>query len=389
MKKLALAALLSVSFALAQAQSNVAVYGIIDTGYIGTNYTGISGSATSKQNTNGFGNNAENASRLGFRGTEDLGGGTSVIFTIETGLNPDAATLSGFNNRQSFVGLKQNGLGQAAVGLQYTPIHKAVGQTDPGNQNNMMGDVIFTQSPQANGNSGSAPYASASSSSGETDGYTVRVANALTATSESFSGVTVTGLMVMNNQNQTQTSATAGGTTNYSGYGLGVNYEWHQLLLTANYQALKSYASAATLTSPTPAIWSAAGGGANTQDNQTYLAAKYDFGQIKAYAQYLNRSVTDAINSSYWANRSAQAVGLRGSWTPVVESWVSIGTGKVTAFGGNQPTANFHAFQLGTDYFLSKRTNLYAIYGQSQTTATTTIAGLSGSNYAVGIQHKF
>jgi predicted porin len=389
MKKILLATLLALGVSFAQAQSSVTVYGILDVGYIGTSYTGISGSATSKQTTNTFGQNAENASRLGFKGNEDLGGGTSAFFTVETGLNPDNATTSTFNNRQSFVGLKQNGLGNIAVGTQYTPIHKAVGLTDPGRQNNTVGNAIFAQNPQANGNSGTAPYASSSSSAGTTDAYTVRVSSALTATSETVNGLTATSLLVMNNQNQTQTDSTTGGTNNASGWGLGANYEWRKLILTANYQALKSYQSASTLSSPTPAIWSTAGGGTNTQDNQTYLAATYDFGILRGFAQYINRSVTSTVSSNYWGNRKAEQIGIRGFWTPVIESWASAGTGKVTTYGSGQPTANFVAYQLGTNYFLSKRTNLYAIYGQNQTTATTVAPALAASNYAVGVQHVF
>ena len=389
MKKLLLALLAVTSIGAAQAQSSVTIYGLLDVGYIGTNMRGTDASATSKQNTNAFGNSAETSSRLGFKGQEDLGGGLSAIFTVETGLNPSNSTVSTFNNRQSFVGLKQNGIGQVAVGTQYTPIYNAVAKTDAGQMNNMMGNAIFATTPQANGNSGAGNYTGSSSSSGTSDAFTVRVSNALTVTSDKFYGFTGTALAVANNVNQTQTSSTTGGQTNYNGWGLGVNYEWQKLLVTANYQALKSNLSASTLANPTPSLWTNASGGTNTQDNQTYVAATYDFGILKAYAQYINRKATDTLNNGYYAQRKAEQIGVRGFITPTIEGWVSAGLGKVTSFGQGQPTANFNAYQLGSNYWLSKRTNLYAIYGQTQTASVSPNAALAGSNYAVGVRHTF
>ena len=70
--------------------------------------------------------------------------------------------------------------------------------------------------------------------------------------------------------------------------------------------------------------------------------------------------------------------------------------------GANANTAKFNGWQLGTDYNLSKRTNLYAIYGQTSTsnavigtygqaTAVTAVSPTSynASSYAVGVRHTF
>ena len=388
MKKLLLALMISVGIGSAYAQSSVTVYGLLDVGYIGSNYKGVGSSPTTKQTTGTFGNNAESNSRLGFRGSEDLGGGMSAIFTVETGLNPANSTASTFNNRQSFVGLKQNGLGQVAVGTQYTPIHVAVGATSANQQNNMVGDVIYASNPQLNGNSGSSTFSNSTSSAGTSDAYTVRVSNALTVASDKFKGFTGTGFVTTNNTNSTQTNATTGGENNYSGWGLGANYTWQKLLVTANYQALKSVVPG-TLTSPTPALWTGASGGVNTQDNQTYVAATYDFGILKAYAQWINRKATSTINSGYFASRTAQQIGVRGNIRPNIDAWASVGTGRVDGFGSSIPSANFIGYQLGSNYYLSKRTNLYAIYGQNNTSSTSVLPALSANTYAVGVRHTF
>lgn len=389
MKKLLLASLLTIGCGFAQAQSNVAIYGLLDVGYIGTNYKGVGTNPTTKQTTNVFGNNAESGSRLGFKGNEDLGGGTAAVFTFETGLNPDNSTLSTLNTRQAFVGVKQQGLGTAAIGTQYTPIYSQVAKTDPGLLNNMPGSLIYASSPQANGNSGSAPFANTSSSAGTSDAFTLRVSNSLTATSDTYRGLSGQAIVVTNGTNTTQTSATAGGENTNSGWGLGVNYAINKLYLTANYQTFRNYTTG-TLTSPTPSLWTTAGGGVNTQDAQTYAGATYDFGILKAYAQYINRKSTDSLNSNYFAQRQAQQVGIRGYITPTVEGWASVGNGKVTAFGTNSATANFVGYQLGSNYWLSKRTNLYAIYGQTQTSSVApSNVALSANGYAVGVRHTF
>ena len=388
MKKLLVALLATAGITSAFAQSSVSVYGIIDAGYLGTNYTGVGTSSTAKQTTSGFGQSAESASRLGFKGTEDLGNGTSAFFLFETMLTPQNQNVSTWNNRQSFVGLKKNGIGEAALGTQYTGIHMAVAKTDPGALNNLVGDVITATSPQVYGNTGSTPYAD-STGAGTSAAYTTRTSNTLTARSETFKGFSGNGFIALNNQNNTQTSSTTGGDNNHSGWGLGGDYTWNKLFVVAQYQALKSN-QLGTLTTPQPALWNPASGGTNTQDNQKYVAATYDFGILKAYAQWVNRKATSTINTNYNTDRTAQQVGVRGNITSNIDAWASVGNGRSSLFGASQPSANFVGYQLGSNYYLSKRTNLYAIYGQQHTSSVSASAGaLSASNYAVGVRHTF
>jgi len=407
MKKSLLAVAAMGAFAsAAQAQSSVTVYGILDVGYVGNNTRSTSGSTVTAQNGNSFTQSAESTSRLGFKGTEDLGGGMSAFFTVETGLTPSGVNSSGWNNRQSFAGLKKNGLGQFAFGTQYTPMHIAVSATDPGQANNMAGNVIYATSTQGVGNNTAATYFPGSIGNG-TDAYTVRTSNTLSAKSDKFAGFTGSLFYTMNNANSSQTAAyssstgsAGGGTNNNSGWGLGVDYTWQKLLVTANYQSFKSQnpytasttANGAAGTTPSPAVYGQTGG-SNIQDNQAYVAATYDFGILKAYAQWVNRKATSAINSGYYASRSAQQIGVRSYITPTIEGWANIGNGRFDSFGVNSPTANITAWQLGSNYYLSKRTNLYAIYGQAQTSTVNVVGtgNVSGNinNYALGLRHTF
>jgi predicted porin len=394
MKKLLLAVGLTAMFGLAQAQSSVTVYGILDVGYVGSSYNGTGTSATTKQTANSFGSGAESASRLGFKGTEDLGGGTSAFFTVETGLTPESTTASTFNNRQSFAGIKKNGIGEVAFGLQYTPLADVIGATDPGARNGIVGSIINVGTPQTFGTPGLQPYAAATSPGIATDAYTQRASNSMTLKSDDMAGFKVNAMIAANNTNTTQTSATAGGPNNAYGYGLAATYSGiNKVLLVAGYQQFKNN-QVGTLTSPAPSLFLNSGAaGVNVQDSQTYLGGTYDFGIVKAYLGYINRKVTDTVNSAYTSSRSGQQVGVRGFITPAVEGFASYGTGKVTNFGVGLPSNNFTGYQVGSNYYLSKRTNLYAIYGQQQSTSaagvSTAGSGNSANQYALGLRHTF
>ncbi|WP_353427631.1 porin [Polynucleobacter sp. MWH-UH19D] len=416
MKKSLLAVAALGAFAsAAQAQSSVTVYGILDVGYVGGNTRVADGSTglVTKTTQNSFLNNAESTSRLGFKGTEDLGGGASAFFTVELGLSP-ADTTSGFKssatteNRQSFAGLAKKGLGNFAVGTQYTLLHNAVAATDAGQTNNILGDMIYT-SGTGNGSIAAANlgnYTSGAYSAGES--YTIRTQNTLTLNTENFAGFTGHGQLVMNNNNASQTTLSGvngytGGTNNQNGWGLGVDYTWQKLLATVNYQAFSAKNSynmnggAVSVANYNTALFGAGQSsilGSNVNDNQWYAAATYDFGILKAYAQYINRKVTAAQNTGYYAKRTGEQIGVRSFITPTIEAWAQGGLGKETTFGASNPAANLTSWQVGSNYWLSKRTNLYAIYGQVGTSNvsivnTTNPSSFNASNYAIGLRHTF
>jgi predicted porin len=422
MKKSLLAVAAMGAFAsAAQAQSSVTVYGLLDVGYIGYNTrqaTGTpGGNVVNKTTGNIFSQSGESTSRLGFRGVEDLGGGTSAFFTIELQITPQSAqavSTGNGQNRQAFVGLRKNGVGAASIGTQYTLIHSQMAVTDPGNQNNIAGNLMYPAFTEG----GATPDSSTGAA------YTVRTNNQIQLNSDSFAGFRANAIWVANDRNQNQTTtitavpggnqvAQSGGLNNQNGWGLGANYTWQKLYATVNYQSFTSKQNTTTIVNAPSANTLAtefpvgtpqqgyAGGasspaGTNVKDNQWYAAATYDFGILKAYVQWIDRKVTAQQDSSYYIKRSAQQIGVRSFITPTIETWASGGLGRYTGFGAN--TANLTAWQIGSNYWLSKRTNLYAIYGQvgtSNTSLPTTTnrnpnpISANGSNYAVGVRHTF
>lgn len=130
MKKSLVALAILAAAGVASAQSSVTLFGVVDATYA---HGSTSGGSSRTQITN----SGYNSSRLGFRGTEDLGGGMSASFWLEAGINNDngmggsnnttnqaagaVANGGGLNfNRRSTVSLA-SGLGELRLGRDYTP----------------------------------------------------------------------------------------------------------------------------------------------------------------------------------------------------------------------------------------------------------------------------
>ena len=110
----------------AQAQSSVTVYGIADMAVQAGNRG--TGSGTKYALDSG----EQGGSRLGFKGTEDLGGGLKAIFALEAGIYMDSGASQGglTFGRQSWVGL-QGDFGTVKMGRQYTPQFYFFDAVDP------------------------------------------------------------------------------------------------------------------------------------------------------------------------------------------------------------------------------------------------------------------
>jgi predicted porin len=408
----------------AQAQSSVTVYGILDVGYVGGNerLAGVrnantNGSVTN-QNFSLLGASAQSTSRLGFRGREDLGGGTAAFFTLEMEVTPNSSASPLSNNRNAFVGLSQKGIGQASIGLVNTLVTDAISPTIAGQFNNIVGSMLFpggVQGTTRTPNFLSADATTLNRVNGNNEGFTFRTSNTLKLQSERMAGLQASAMWVQSGatSNQGPATGTAGRTIGYTGgkddqtgWGLGLNYTYKKAIVTAAYQSLTAtdpYSATAAevraggigATPGAPAPFGVGGAtGSNIKDNQAYVGATYDFGILKAYAGWINRKVTSQINANTYLNRTAQEIGVRGNWTPKIESWASVGNGRVTAFGNSSPTANIVGWQIGSNYILSKRTNLYAIYGQNGTSNASAAPGgnpvsYNSNQYAAGVRHTF
>lgn len=134
MKKILAAAIVSAFAAPAfAATANVDVYGKVhasvsmfdETVDAGAGTDGIFGTADDQRGTNDL-QFSSNASRIGFKGAEDLGGGLKAIWQIESAVTLDEGGNDGFAGRNSFIGLS-GGFGTALIGTHDTPL-KLVGR---------------------------------------------------------------------------------------------------------------------------------------------------------------------------------------------------------------------------------------------------------------------
>jgi len=417
MKKSLLALAAMGAFAsVAQAQSSVTVYGVIDEGYVGGNSRAATTTGVTKRTYNGITGGNESTNRLGVRGNEDLGGGMSAFFTYETAITADADNATSgpttglfSTTRQAFVGLKKNGIGQAALGTQNTVIYDAILATAPTGVNNITGSLVDNMSTKGIGTT------ALTSGTANTSGYETRIGNTLGLKSDKFAGFNLRLQLTAasTNSNQTVTGGAgngSGGANNVSGQAIGLDYGWQKLFLTANYQSYTAQSNT-NAQSTVPILFGStsatAGGstnafGVNVKDDGQYYAATYDFGVLKGFVQYINRKATSQSQQNAYSKFTAQQIGVRSFITPALEGWIagsmgkyqsmqSVSTGVVTYTPGQ---SNLTAMQVGANYFLSKRTNLYAIYGQTASSnvaltngANTTSANLN--NYALGIRHTF
>jgi predicted porin len=118
---LAAAVLLAIAAGTTQAQTSITVYGIAAMEAV--HATGVSaGPGTAIGSQTRLDNSQVTSSRLGFRGSEDLGGGLAAVFDMTAGIALDTgaqANAGKFWNRGAWVGLKSSTLGTLSLGRHW------------------------------------------------------------------------------------------------------------------------------------------------------------------------------------------------------------------------------------------------------------------------------
>ncbi|MGF6272649.1 putative porin [Massilia sp. UYP11] len=118
----------------AHAQTNVQLYGLVDAGveYVNKVRTGGVGSPT--DDIVRVQSGSAQSSRFGLRGREDLGGGLSAVFALESGIAIDTGSLSQGGRlfgRHAYVGLNHKTLGELQLGRQASVVYDYGVQYDP------------------------------------------------------------------------------------------------------------------------------------------------------------------------------------------------------------------------------------------------------------------
>ncbi|MEN9340906.1 MAG: porin [Pseudomonadota bacterium] len=381
MKKLLIAtAALAMVAGTAQAQSSVTVYGIIDTGY---NSLKDKNGATTTDRAAVQGSSSSNAgeassSRLGFRGTEDLGGGLKATFNVEGGMGQGSAFTFG---RAYNVGLEDAKLGTVRVGLQDTLNRSAWLAHDQLAAANVAGNLAHNDN--GSGAAGGSSFAS----------HTARNV-AINYLSPRFSGVQLVLGMTQNDSEKTGDKKQKTG----SGSQVGLNY------VQGKFAANLAYAEAKTDTNAVSASGIYAGNAqtsatnlgdvrvdaASIKNKETSAGASYDFGMAKVGYVYHKRDSANASDAAATSNldRTSHSFSASIPLNAKLVARVGYGFGEVRQGAASNINADMKGYQAALNYNLSKRTTVYGIYGNEKRDLTTS-TDYESKEYSVGVRHSF
>jgi predicted porin len=353
-KQTILLILCTAASATSSAQSKVTMYGIVD---VGLRY---GNAATSDDNVTSVGSGQQRSSRLGLRGTEQLGGGLSASFALESGFNADDGTL-GYNNRlfgrQSWVGLNGD-LGSIRLGRQTSALYEVLYAVDPfvingtGNAQRVFGYGLAKTDPLS------------------------RADNALTYHLDLRNGIGFSAGHAFGEKD-------SGFASNSSDFA-AVHYVAGRWNLRAAYQHADGVGLGAATTQLGALVNAAHLASAAARVRSAIVGAVYDVGPFKLHGTYGD---TRVVNGGALAMRSYMA-GVT----------VGAGTGTVCASWNRNDIRDFRdgvSDQVGLDYTypLSKRTFLYAAAGHTKNGADVRLNsaknGFSGREVETGVRHTF
>lgn len=393
MKKLLIALALSAAFTGAtQAQSSVSVYGIMDGSYTqaeNSSKTTAGGATTDTKSRNTVnGDGALSTSRLGVRGTEDLGGGKSAEFVLEydlinigNGANGTDTSLAqssntnarteGFGARFSWIGITDKDLGALRIGRQESSMHGAFTNGLAGQLNNMPGSIWSSSSATTSTN--------ANVISATVRPYDVFVDQAITYVAPTMSGFSAQIQYSQNAYSASQTTPSAG---------------FQQAGASIRYTGIKNLSVALGFQQDNAVV-------ANTSNAKRVvnaLSANYNFGSVTAFGVYSTHKNSNLANGAVTRDQKATEIGLRAPVGKAVEVWASTfmgtkteSTNSATLAATTTGNADLKGYQVGTQYNFSKRTTAYAIYGAQEITGKGAAANtqISSTGYALGLRHMF
>jgi predicted porin len=384
-KKLIALAIAAISAAPAFAQSNVTIYGRADYGYLSR--SGDDGAVVNTDRKNEFASGLGAGSRIGFKGSEDLGNGLKTIFQMEFGLGLDGSAstaAAGGNsatwwNRNSYIGVTGNFgtvVGGKLDGVRYGIFNKydAFGGGNVGNFTQMTAQVDRAENAIA--------YISPKFGGGFdlTLAYAMHIGtnNPLALATQEGGNAVGAATCATNATVCNGNDGDAGLNTIRLAYGNGpisVDLDWERV-------SFKSKG--------------AAGSTASLVDDITVMTigGSYNFGMVKVSALWDNLK-TDGRNGTgtladvdSWMLSASVPYGnfvFKGTYGETEDDQINNSEGK--------------KFGLGLQYNLSKRTNIYANYGKISNDRAATYrispaansqgAGYGVTGFDVGMAHSF
>jgi len=393
MKKLLIAtAALAMVTGTVQAQSTVTAYGRLDSGYRDSSTTTAAGVKTQTENIT-F--NSFTTSRLGFMGTEDLGGGTQARFMIEGALQVSVPTVSSNETlpfqfgRQQWLSLSNAKTGTLLVGKTDSLVKGITDTFDAGYANNLTGtyDGMGTSLTDITG----------SNVMGNARDLVIRY------TTPKFSGFDVS-LGLLKQSSNTVTAAAVQETG--SGYEAGASYSSGALAAAFGLRKADTKtnattgvagacidatvsigvvaANAACATGYTRLSGTKAIAAADVTVNSANLGASYNFGPAIVYGAYFEQDNKDNVAGSKTTEEAYQ-VGVR---VPMGKSTLFATYTAGEFASATSVKTDIEGVQMGIKYDLSKRTYGYVAYGQTELQQDGQGKAKS-SQVAAGVAHSF
>jgi predicted porin len=400
-KLIAIAIAAAVSAPAMAATSNVEVYGLMSVG-VDSVSNGAGNTGKNNTNTTNVGRVSDYASRIGFKGNEDLGNGLKAIWQIEQavsvdggnsttaasgGLSGATTAFGGSTLRNTFVGLSSKDMGTVMLGKIDTPYKTSTGRFD------LFADTLGDY----NGLVGAANYQGTGSLTEAGNYFDVRPSNVAAYATPNFSGFSAVAAYVFGAE-----AATSGTSNKGNAYSLAAMYDAGPLYLTAAYEKHNigdPNTGSVALTKAERKAWKL---GAAYSIMDFTLSALYekttdDLGATQGFA-----AGSDLWGHSTWflsGKYQMGAVALKAQYAKA---------GDMACSGCNDTGAK--QYTLGADYAFSKRTTVYALYtkisndnnaeynfalnpaanlgGVANNTAwTNTGVGISG--VSLGVKHSF
>ena len=330
---------------LAVAQSTVEIYGRANLGIDQYRATGApAGSAADFQARTRI---YDAASRLGFRVNEGLGGGMRAFVVIETGINMDTgntngqsgipnANTAGWASRDSYVGLG-GGWGDVRFGRQ--SIYWSNGVLAQTGANYINAEV---------------PWSSAVVL-GRIQGPVARQPNVV-----SYNTPTIGGFNASLSYSPTSEAAAAGANTD--GRVLGLTGRYTTGTLRAQFDWARNQGTTPTTAVPRTEVTGVKGGvgWAYAQGSQvSFLLGRV---QNEGFAQAGFSAAGDRLKQSWWAVNWEHLIG---PWA-IYAQYGSLRKASGCSVAGGCDNTGARAYMIGTKYFLSKRTGVYASFNQTK-----------------------
>lgn len=348
---LAIASALTVP-AVAMADNNIVVYGQADVS-INMNSNEL---ATNSQNTNAL---SSNQSRIGFKGAEDLGGGLSVLWQAEKGLNIDdgtATTAGKLFDRNTFVGLSSADMGTALFGRHDTPYKMSTRNLD-----------VFADNLDAAG-TGADNRAYIFSS------HDTRLDNLLAYVSPNMGGLTVAAATEFGAE-----SANASGNKKGTAWSLAGMYNAGGVYGALAYQTIKA-GTAGTGDLGAGILGTAA---ADDEAKAIKLGGGYTMDAFTVNGVVEKTTLTNTGVDTKGTNWQIGGKYALSGTDAVKLAYGKHGETKTPTLSNNDAAKQV---SVGYDHDMSKRTTVYALYTKLDRTAT---AAADPSRLSVGVKHAF